>query len=1017
MSHLKLYLLGAPRIALGDVAVDLPHRKMIAMLVYIACCRQTLPRDTIATMLWPSLDRKSARASLRRELHGLNRHIGTEWLTATRNEIGLNPNTSVWIDVEAFRHTLSLATKESTQNSHEKENDRQETHEVIQSLQDTVALYQGDFMTGFTLPDCPTFDDWQFFESESLRRDYASVLAQLATTMREQGEYNSAIEYTRRWLALDLLEESVHRELMRLYALAGQQAAALRQYDECVRVLEEELGVPPDEETTALQEAIQTRRFPGPQFASGQPIAATSVSVSSASDFVPKQHNLPPQATSFIGRHDELDAIYQMVSKPEEYRLVTLLGPGGIGKTRLALQAAQRLVHHIATPDHPATNHPLPLFPNGLYFVPMETVQNSEEMVVAIADAVAFTFQGDADPQTQLLRYLQSKEMLLILDNLEHLVEEIDLVAAMLQDAPRIALLATSRTALALQEEWLYIIEGFTPPTADEEMETIEGNSAVQLFWERARRADSSLMLTDEVLTQIVRICHLVDGLPLGLELAATWVRVLSIREIADEIQNNLDFLTTTKRGVPERHNSLRTVLEQTWKLLEPAEQNVFCRLALFQNGFTRQAAVRVAGASMVVLAALVRKSIISNNREGRYAMHGLLRQLAEAKLHEQALPIDEIAAKHSRYYGLLLQQVEEELLGANHATVLEQIGQEIGNISRGWRWALAHVADHSADPDLVNRYIEALFQFYDTRSRFQEGYEAFQIAWNSLDDLEDDPNLQLSLGRIRSRLGWFAFQIGRPLEAKQHLQQSLALLRKVDASREIVFALNYLGALHRHLDEYEEAKQALHESEQRCRERNDRFGLTVALNILGQVAYLQQDYAQAQAYCEESLMLKQTIGDRRGITFSLLYLGLVALAQADHAKALRLFRESILISEEHGDRRSIAIGLNHLAAAEIALGHLDDAHTLYQQSLEIYTEISNLLGIVTTQIKLGDLAYSQDQLEAAIANYETALQKAENLQLSPQALEALIGPVQRWLAQVERSESRSNGSKDKLIV
>ncbi|MEZ4663076.1 MAG: tetratricopeptide repeat protein [Caldilineaceae bacterium] len=842
-------------------------------------------------------------------------------------------------------------------------------------------------MACFTLSDCPTFDDWQFFESEALRSDYADVLAQLVQHLSARTIDDAIVFAARRWLALDTLDESVQRQLMRLYALAGQQAAALRQYEECARLLDDELGVEPDAETAALYEAIRSR-----QFAAGEKAGrgegekggkgAEYVSLSPLPPFPPAssplRHNLPAQATSFVGRAEELAAICQMLVEQSECRLLTLVGPGGIGKTRLALQIAQQIA------DGEAADGDDVRYADGVFFVQLETVDGAEQLVMALANAVGFVFQGGAEPREQLLRHLQSKQMLLLLDNFEHLLAAADLLTVILQTAPGISLLATSREALALQEEWLYGVSGFAAPAAGADAGAVEQNSAVQLFLQRARRADSSLVLDKQAWSAVVRICQLVDGLPLGLELAAAWVRALSVAEIADEIARDLDFLTATTRGLPERHSSLRTVLEQTWRLLTPPEQALFCRLAIFQHGFTRQAASRVADAAIMTLAALVRKSIISHHRDGRYAMHGLLRQFAANRLHADAELAEATAEKHSRYYGMLVQALESGLTGADHASALEQIGQDIENIRAGWRWAVAQVGADPAQVTLLNRYVAAYFQFYDTRSRFQEGRAEFQQALEALEPLAFDGDAQLVMGRVCGRLGWFMFQTGQPAVAKRHLERSLQLLRQLDSPADLIFSLNYLGAVHRHLHEYAAAQSVLEESSLICQARDDRFGLTVALNILGQIAFEQREYAQARAHLTESLAIKQAIGDQRGAVFSLLYLGLVARAQDDLAQAVRLFQEGIQISEQHGDRRSIALGLSNLAEVEALMGHAAEAEKLYAESLQIYADISNLLGMVTTHIRLGDLARGQNNADATAHHYEAALRMAENLQFHP---------------------------------
>ena len=1008
MTQLKLYLLGAPRVEVNTVPVDLPRRKVLALLIYTALANQPQQRDALATLLWPESERKAARAALRRELHTLNGAIGEGWLVTTRDSVAIDPDALIWSDVALFRNAVSYADRNNQSGSQTNDDYKRK------QLEEAIALYQGDFLAGFTLSDCPAFDDWQFFEAEGLRRDYANALMHLAHHNRGKSAYEVAIDYTRRRLALDPLDESVHCELMELYALAGQQAAAVRQYDECVRILDEELGVPPDPETESLYEAIRTRKFSRQDQKAGTtgeaPVPVTQASVQIFGTPPQLPHNLPAQATSFVGREDELTAICKILCEEQDCRLLTLVGPGGIGKTRLALQVAKRLVNMAEAMS--AISAVTERYADGIYFVPLETAEDSEQIIITVADAIGFTFQGNARPRDQLLNYLRAKQMLLLLDNLEHLLDEAELLVIILQHAPTITLLTTSREALALQEEWLYVVTGFALPDQRDEFgrtgkivtETepadITDNYAVQLFLQRARRTDSSLTISPEAIAQIVRICYFVDGLPLGLELAATWVRALSLTEIGDEIASDLDFLVATHHGIPKRHSSLRAVLEQTWRLLTPTEQDAFCRLSIFHNGFTRQAANRVAEASMILLAALVRKSIINHNRDQRYTMHGLLRQFAASRLRENPTMAEMVSEKHSRFYAFFLQALESELLGNTHAAALTQIGQELENIRRGWRW-LFNGDRQTIDLKLANHYVDTLFHFYDTRSRFQEGWVEFQLAAERLDSGATAPDTQLLLGRVCGRLGWFAFQTGRPAEAQSYLQQSIGLLHGLNAKDKLIFSLNYLGAIQRHLGQYDAAIETLNESRRLCQECSDHFGSTIALNILGQIAYEQQSYAQAERYLQESITLKQTIGDRRGTTFSLLYLGLVATAQADYAPALRFLHESKLISEEYGDRRGLALALSSMADVETAIGHIHQADTLYDQSLAIFTEIYNLPGIVTSYVKLGDLARHQNDMGTARQHYTTALSMANDLQLPPPTVNALLTEAKSRLAAI----------------
>ncbi|NIN64081.1 MAG: SARP family transcriptional regulator, partial [Anaerolineae bacterium] len=347
-------------------------------------------------------------------------------------------------------------------------------------------------------------------------------------------------------------------------ALDGQRSTALAQYETCRRALTEELGVGPTAETVTLYERIQTEE-----------------------DFTPPAplDNLPPAPTPFVGREEELAELAELLANPD-CRLVTLFGPGGIGKTRLALQVAADQVG---------------AFAHGVYFVPLASVSTPEFILPTMANVLNLYFDGKPDPEEQLLNYLRQKEMLLVLDNLEHILEGSALLAKVLWHAPGVVLLATSRERVNLQEEWVYEIEGLTYPK-DQASEEIESYSAVELFVQAARRIQRKFTLVEQVHPSVIRICQMVEGMPLGVELAAAWVPVRSCEEIAGEIERNLDILSTSLRNVPKRHRSLRAAFDHSWNLLSEQEREVFRQLSVFRGGFQAAAAEKVAGAPLPVL-------------------------------------------------------------------------------------------------------------------------------------------------------------------------------------------------------------------------------------------------------------------------------------------------------------------------------------------------------------------------------------------------------------------------------
>lgn len=439
MPQLKFFLFGSPRLEREGQEIPLRRRKVLALLAYLALGQRPQSRETLLGLLWSEFDQTSARNNLRRELSIIKKQLGASILTADRTEIAINPAADLWLDVEEFEKHAAAGD--------------------VTSLAKAVAVYSDEFMAGFALPDSLAFIEWQFFQAEGLRQSLAQALQELIRRHKQQGEYEPGIVYGRRWLALDSLHEPAHRQLMEIYALAGQRAAALRQYRECKRLLEEELGAAPEVETTSLYEAIRTKQFVLREKAKGQ-----------KQEKAAPRHNLPTQLTPFIGREQELAEINKLLAAEPACRLLTLVGPGGIGKTRLALRAVTEAVE---------------TFRHGVTFVSLAPISSVQFLIPTIVDALALPLSGQIDPKKQLLNYLRDKNMLLLLDNFEHLLAEqgADLIGEILATSLQVKLIVTSRERLNLQEEWGFELSGMRFPAADgDDVEPWGRYSAVQLF-------------------------------------------------------------------------------------------------------------------------------------------------------------------------------------------------------------------------------------------------------------------------------------------------------------------------------------------------------------------------------------------------------------------------------------------------------------------------------------------------------------------------------------------------------
>lgn len=986
----KLYLFGTPRLEANGQPVVITLRKALALLIYLAMTRQVYSRDALATLFWPEKSQQGARANLRRTLYDLNQFLDGNLVAIEAETVALQSDIDLWIDAVAFQKIANVHLSSAFETA-------AFDPDALASLVAAVDLYTDDFLAGFTLPDCPPFDEWQFFQRTELRSDQSQLLQRLIAIYNSQEKFNEALYYARRWLRHDPLEEIIHRQLMRLHAQVGEVTAALRQYDECVRILQEEMDVPPDEETTALYEAIRTRRFPSPdkkirrqaeEETKRPENKVTFVTPASESETLsPAQpaatlHNLPTQTTPFIGRVQELSDLLRRLLDPH-CRLLTLIGPGGIGKTRLSLAVAQQLLDicdrqslsagdrfgNSTSEENPISNLQSPRFTDGIFFVPLQPVSTPNGLIEAIAEASGFRFYSAVPPQQQLLNFLRQKQMLLVLDNFEHLLVDVSLISDLLRAAPQLKLLVTSRVALNLQEEWFHPIAGLALPPLNHKGHLTD---AVQLFVQSAQRARPDFTAETEP-DQVDRICRLVDGTPLALELAAAWVKVLSCQRIAEEIAHNLDILTTRYQNIPSRHRSVRAVLDQTWQLLSPDEQEALIRLPVFESGFSQEAAHEVAGASLLMLATLTEKALVRVMQEGaghnRYQMHELLRQFVAEKLVTLSEENTALRVRHSNFYLHFLRRHAPQLGGEAQQTALYAIGVEIDNVRAAWQWAVDQQAMAS-----LQEAVDPLYNFYQIRSRYLEGKDLFAraIAQMQSPAVTNEAVALLCL-RLRTRCAAFSYFLCEYETADSQLQACLSLASSMAQPSEEAFVLNFLGQLAMWRGEKALAKHHLTQSLAISRTLGDQAGMASALEKLANLVNATLgEYAESKDLATQSLQLSRKLGRPDWIAYALDTLGFVTFALGEYAESEIYYRESLQLFEGIDDQYGLAMALGGLGLLSWAIGgkKLAAAHNYFQRSLLICRAIGHqgqvagrLAGLARITIDEGD--YQQAELLA----------------------------------------------------
>ena len=1031
MPSLRIYLFGAPRFEINGQTLDIRRRKGLALLSYLAVSRQSHTREALATMLWPENDQASALANLRRELSLLNRALGEGVLDVDRLHAGFNPQVEAWLDVAVFRSNLQAVQADG----HAPEDHCQACFE---RLTQAVELYRDDFLAGFNLPDSLAFDEWQFFQAEELRQGLSEALQWLVRWHISQGEYGPGIQVARRWLALDPLHEPAHSQLMQLYAWDGQHAAALRQYQECARLLKDELGLEPDPETTALYEAIRARQLPAPQpLANVQPPPVQALQP--ASPGVGSAARLPARLTGFVGREIELAEISRLLETEAGCRLLTLIGPGGMGKTRLALEAAARLQS---------------AFPDGVYFVPLAPLSRAEELLPAIVHALELVIYGGADLETQLFKFLEEKQLLLVLDNFEHLAQGSGLLTQILGRASQLNLLVTSRERLNLQAEWLFEVSGMAIP-AEEDVPTLvladlERFGAPGLFLQRARQSQPNFSLNGAGIPDLVRICRLVGGMPLALEIAAAWVRHMPLAEIAARIAADLDFLSTPLRDVPERHRSLRAVLSQTWARLADEEQAILRRLAVFRAGIQFQAAEQVAEADPAQLAALADKALLGSLGAGRYAMHELIRQFAQEQLQTRAHEHAATLQRHSVYFLGFLASRLADLKSASQQRALQEISLEFDNVRCAW-WQAVERFDLPALAEAV----EPLWLFSEFRGRLHDGEDLFRSARADLSREtsqagEPGQELQALLAYLLAAQGYMAARRGDLQRGRAWLDQGIAGMKQAGldlgrqvaaAERELVFVLVLQGEF-RHAEQLardvlararlsddrwsqveclmllgeavffqghiEDSQRYGAEARQLCTEIGDRRMMVHVNILLGSNAIVLGDYPGAQQHLEEAVAISQDFNDLISRAYSWRELGRLALLQGDYPRAGRLLQESAAFFNEFGSAWEGADSLGALGTAKRLQGDFAEAERWLQISLQAAQAVHHPLNLATAQINLGLLAYDRGDYPQAEAYLSESLSAWEAMDHAPETASVLRHLGQVCLAQGDARQAEA---------
>ncbi len=687
------------------------------------------------------------------------------------------------------------------------------------------------------------------------------------------------------------------------------------------------------------------------------------------------------EIASFVGRTHEIAKILSHITDPT-CRVLTLVGPGGIGKTRLATEAAAGLTQQ----QHYA-----------VYVVSLQPLTSADKVVGALAEALNFRFETPEEPKEQLLNFLAGFEAVLLFDNFEHLPQAVELVSEIARRAPGIQQIVTAREQLKLDQERILQVDGLAYP-GDQPSSAIESYSAVKLFVEIANRLYPGFVLQNEA-TYVARICALLEGMPLAIELAASWIRTLSCHDIFTELQRGLDVLETFTLAVPERHRSMRAVLNTSWEKLTQDEQVAFRRLSVFRGGFTLDALQSITGATLRVLSVLVERSWVRRDaRIGRYEVHELLRQYGEDQLRQFSDETVQVRDAHCQYYMDFLEQVGDQLQGSNQKEVLRWIEADLENIHLALQWA----ADQSHDPRF-NKSLYSIWFFYDTGSRFHECEQLFGKLVTAVRLSTDELDNNLFLGRILTIYGSMCDNLDRHNQAMLLLERALTILRNVDARRDIAFCLYRMGAALRFWEgRIEEAQACFQASFDLYSELGNGSGIVTALGWLGVTFMAQGDLAAAEEATLTAITLareRETPWDRANAA---VFRGEVLKKRGEFSEARRHFQEAYLLYQELDIQWGVIKSIREIAQLSLLLSDFSEARRCLLRAFSVATQLHLKGHNLYTLIDYGRLLALQGANLQAVAifallerQFANLNQERDTLHDQLEALEAKLTPAQ----------------------
>jgi predicted ATPase/DNA-binding SARP family transcriptional activator len=950
---LQLKLFGSPQIHYqGQALTGFVSAKVRALLIYLAVTGRPHSRDHLAELLWADTP-ASTRANLRKALSNLRQLIGNTLVEDAKESIALN-GAQVWVDVVEFGRLIKGGAD-----------------------QEAVTLYQADFLTGFNLSLSYEFEAWALSEQSRLKTQMVDLLRHLATQQEANSKRSEAISTVRRLLNLEPWHEEHHRWLMELLAKDGQRSAALAHFEVCKRVLKEELAVVPSAETIALYEQLQQEIF--------NEDSAKTKAIKRKANSVTTPHNLPAELTPFIGRTAQLAPLSERL---QHERLITLLGPPGVGKTRLAIHIAHRLVDK---------------FQHGIYFVPLASVRDAAVAPLVTCRVLGLQESG-LTALERLILYIDKKHLMLILDNFEQLLappfddqeESLLWINELLASCPNLHLLVTSRAPLRLRVEQQYMVHPLELPAPAKVLgfEQLATTPSIQLFTERAKATCSDFAVTPQNIAAIADLCIRLDGLPLAIELIAARIKMFSPQLLLARLDRRLLLNSNGLRDSASHQQTLAHAIQWSYDLLNNNEQRLFAQLALFAGGFTVEAVEAICIDrkgfhidALTALASLLDKSLItqqSSEQGNRFSMLALIREFALERL-EASNELDLLRKAHAQYYLHFAEKADSYLRSAEQLSWFSQLEEEHHNLRAALEWS---VSIHG-DPIDGFRFVKALDWFWFVRCYYSEG-----IRWiRRLLETVEKPVPILHQAWAWSTASKLATGLD---EIEQGIAWSNQALRVAQEWNEFDMQIHVIPSLVTHLfcrGEIQRAKEIVQETIAQLDMANSDAWTVANMHYLS--FRVSEDAWQLGEFFQQGKQLSDQSGDRWLIGIYYCLAERLAAEAGDVASAQAKAQQYYQVATELQDGRMLLFALNGLGDYAYKEGKLDDAEQYFQQALAKATQLGTPGAIAVALRYQGYIAYQRGKQTEALTYYEQALNWVKDLKFNL-AVACLLPPIAR---------------------